>query len=856
MIPLLFLSLSILFTFIERVSTETDMITWCQKNPEVQDPTTSCFIKQTKVCDQDLIFGLSSDKVSKDTYTIVFNESVINCTTNKFTIKNRDSEGKVIVSNLVLVFENSTLYSKNISLDSGTSEESQIKLINSSLNSSQTMINASSNPTLRPSFTGSCLPPDEYSDSGISSIWSNSYGQITIPKGSNINENGDVLVGADYFGTGGTESATSGGGRVFIRTRLLVIGGVTGTGIFSNANMNVSEKEQDKGYGTGGVVILAIHDYYFKDGPKEPVIQCRGANSTETVAGPLFGGGGRVFVSFESNSSNLMDIVGYVDVGNTEIAKPDPKFYGQPGTVYVQNPTKAALFITTRYTQQKLGTLNCLTVLNSSRMKHDPQLDFSIEASGTSKIVYINEESSPEIAIPNINLSSNSSFIIVPTAVTADENPTIFKLNFITINGATLIPTSNISFSMSGGFTLTNKGSILFPPINYPDSLKSSILLQVIAPLIEMNGSSSISNLGSSTKKNTTSSLLLTPTETFKAKDYSITADKIIIQFPMETDSVFTISNAVIKSIDNYCFIPNSPTDPSYYLKRYHSLSQRPSPNSKTRIAALLSEMTQKYLDTYRSMLVIIGKNVNVVQSNLTDIGYIGMTVTNELTIDSTSNLSTNASGCSPIVLPIQSTSSKYIKICKVIGGNNVGRGTLGAQKNFENCKYVLSSAKNNGSVRDIAAGYGGQKNHQMESDKSGFGGGVVAIWANTLKVRGNVFADGGPFSERDYTMIAGGSGGTIAYTASKMELQGVASCRGGLSSAEVESCHEARRRGRREAPSQLHELGRGQRVHPGHGHLPELDAERRPEHTGKRPQVLRHNADGAAGKRFSVQRE
>ena len=57
-----------------------------------------------------------------------------------------------------------------------------------------------------------------------------------------------------------------------------------------------------------------------------------------------------------------------------------------------------------------------------------------------------------------------------------------------------------------------------------------------------------------------------------------------------------------------------------------------------------------------------------------------------------------------------------------------------------------------------------------------------------SLTVAGELYSNGGSMSEKDYTMIAGGAGGTIVLVGRSINLEknGLVSVRGGLSSDEV----------------------------------------------------------------------
>lgn len=62
--------------------------------------------------------------------------------------------------------------------------------------------------------------------------------------------------------------------------------------------------------------------------------------------------------------------------------------------------------------------------------------------------------------------------------------------------------------------------------------------------------------------------------------------------------------------------------------------------------------------------------------------------------VDSYSVLSADYSGCTSEAAANDSVASKYTTICNVRGGSNIGRGSLGTDTNFQNCKFFTPKPK------------------------------------------------------------------------------------------------------------------------------------------------------------------
>lgn len=99
----------------------------------------------------------------------------------------------------------------------------------------------------------------------------------------------------------------------------------------------------------------------------------------------------------------------------------------------------------------------------------------------------------------------------------------------------------------------------------------------------------------------------------------------------------------------------------------------------------------QNMIKSSISFIIINSKNgdLNLQSSSINQSGTILLNSQN-LTLDPKSTLSASESGC-PSRQPEPNTSySKYLKVCKVKGGSNLGRGTLGKDINLEICKFLI----------------------------------------------------------------------------------------------------------------------------------------------------------------------
>jgi len=785
------------------MSLASDLFKWCSTDEEV-DRNSKCIIRKNSSCDNEAVMEfIFPPQVNTSSYQIVFDNSHLHCFKTNLSIRNTLDSGDLLIKALNITFNSSIIWFKDISIDTGvvTSDNGSgsVTLTNKSVLKTDITSSTNTRESQRLYFTGNCFLEDEYTDTSLNNIWNNTYGQVTIPADySPLTASKDELRNRSFFGAGSNSSnLTLGGGRIFLRTDMLVI---PDEGSFISSSAFDAATDTNKYYGTGGTIILALGNFQFIDRDHFPLLKVRGANSNRSISGRLLGGGGRIYAEVR-NQVNMSRLVNFLDAGWYEDPTFDQRFYGQTGTVYLQNSENATIYFTSRLTTKYSG-YNCYTILNSSNIWPKPSLNLRIEASGTGKLIYINnynENKSASFDLPDIEVTNNSTLYLISSTFSFSDDTIVSPSPMITFNcrsvqvsqTGSLIPINNIFFNITDKFVLTNKGYLQFPPINYPNPNYPNFFLTINSPTILIDQSSTISFVDSSTKRNTSSSLVLSPTSNFTCKDSTIASDRTFIMLSLLNDAEQVFKNTNFKSFENYC--PTNFSDPNIgpefllnSLSGHFSRKKQTVDERRQYLQQVTDSFTGSKLSDSKSVLVIFGNNVSLQQTVVSEVGFVGISVTGNLKIDKQTNITVNAFGCAPSVLPIQSTSSKYLKICKVIGGNNVGRGTLGAQKNFENCKYVLSSSKNTIPIESIFPGLGGQKNHQMESDKSGFGGGVISIWASKLTTDGYFNADGGAFSERDYTMIAGGSGGTVAFIADSMDLGGVVSCRGGLGSAEV----------------------------------------------------------------------
>ena len=503
-------------------------------------------------------------------------------------------------------------------------------------------------------------------------------------------------------------------------------------------------------------------------------------------------------------------------------------FYGQYGTIYAQNDTSSSIFVIPKVNG---SVSNCFTVLPIVNMSMDPdgfnpskQL-LQVKVSGIVKAILLYQSDSKpkgifddQVRLPIMSVQDGSIlYMALFNSIDTSVILPIITSSLSIQNDALVVPSGNIQLQIRDQLYM-RKGNIRFPLYNYATPERKTVFLYLITEKIFNMSNSTISFTDALTlKRNAVVTFVLEPRGSIQTDNTILSSDTLVMNYTaIKSPNITGI--VLIKGSNNYCPPMDVPSTDlpakqtaSDYLSKMYLTNGSNSPGGLFDNSGFIRTIkdTEEYFNS--TLIVLSQDTMNVRLPNVTDFGYIGFYSSNDLVISSDTTLNASASGCSPNVLGIQSISSKYLKICKVIGGTHVGRGGLGSQKNFENCKYVLSTNKPQVFLPNrIVPGMGGQKNHQMETDKSGFGGGVVSLYSNTqLILQGNLLAEGGPKSEKDYTMIAGGSGGTVSLSSVKILIGGNISVNGGLGDSEVEfSLNSAWWRWRRKTLDQLLKLG------------------------------------------------
>lgn len=181
----------------------------------------------------------------------------------------------------------------------------------------------------------------------------------------------------------------------------------------------------------------------------------------------------------------------------------------------------------------------------------------------------------------------------------------------------------------------------------------------------------------------------------------------------------------------------------------------------------LFSETSSFIMLRFPGQTFKTGKNFSVQKAT-----YFYLYADNIKLNDSTT-ISASGAGCSTVIPKIDSNLSKYQKVCKVRGGSHIGRGTLGKGVNLELCKFLIPKTYPIGLYDKVLSGQGGQKSHQVQATNSnGHGGGIINIYAkNKLEIKNKFESNGGQAELKEYNMIAGGAGGTIKLSSSKIEI-------------------------------------------------------------------------------------
>lgn len=764
-------------------------------------PNEVCVVTGFNCGGKDFIF----DKLPKDalTYRVVFDHAEVDCQRQTFRLGLDTKGSKVTMLKIEMI--NSRIKAMNVSIDAGDPriEGSAIILANSTINTSLTRSGGDGfNATERSIyFSGSCTAQrDRDRDSSTEFNLTNlrSYGKAVLPKGSTLLD-GDSLYSSQYFGSGGDASIginSFGGGRVYLRSFLLKAD--SDTRVLANA-LNTKDPADVYLAGTGGVVMIAAGNIDLPEtkdflSPQSSLIQALGSYLFKNNTVGLLGSGGRVYIQIvDSDKSGVpvTDLPYSVAIGLEGSPCETRLCFGVAGTLFIKaGSSETALVYSSVSNSSEVVSNLCYTVLDAASLD-DRERPLDLKLTNLASTLVISDKLTKDketghcrLTLGSLSFQNGAKAVLLfdcgvkdPQSLIPDAFPVDLKTDRLNVIVGSLIVRSPLII-LGPLFTLQERSSVVIGGNNFYYPGAQTISLQVLTKVVNLGSDSSISSSAIPTHKTGyQSTLVVTPGESFNCTGlFEIKAQRVLFNFTNIGDVSLTRLNII--GSDSYC--SSAPASGlSHNTERL--LSSYFANSSFWRETSIADDQFR-----FNSSLIVLAQNLTVDKSSWSRFGFIAVGTRGWLNLTSSTVLSANAAGCPARDLSISEIGSKYLKICKVLGGSNVGRGTLGSQKNFDNCKYVMSVPRNKGGLYLPASGGGGQKNHQMEMDQSGYGGGIIALYNPVMYLSGNLTADGGDKSEQDYTMIAGGAGGTITLRGSSFSIMGNMTAKGGANDLEV----------------------------------------------------------------------
>lgn len=817
-----------------KIAFQTDISTFCDK----EKTTADLCVVSGYVCPENASFEFDFKDINGSSYAIKFDNAIVeNCTSFKIGPPPKEltsfsvslNESKIFAANIsidvmpTLPTPKSSKTSHNLGDSEPSFESYKLSLLNSQINASKTK--GENEGTVlsgqRPYFTGSCPSQGQLSTNDRSNI--KSYGRELVDPNELIKGDSKIIQNKLNFGSGFCSKHSDGsclfngshfmgGGRIYLHAGAMSL---TDSFVLSNAEQNMTAQSNAHNKvlasGTGGVVFLAAYHLTLDNNkyPNQSMIQCRGGNYDPSTVegadipdGSLVGGGGRVFVHYvTTNNLNFDDWKNSIAVDSLD----SKSNYSQTGTVQISDNSTINLYVTRRTPSDY--DWQCFTLLQTETLRQSNiSQKVNLIVSGSLKAALYNkddkvksgekkglkEKPNFEISFSTILVRNKSILQLVSQDLLLKRMLTIttgqFVLNSSILNpiGAIKVVTDTFSVVQSSRITFFLTHLVNLDPNSLTDKLP--ITLQVEAKNIFVRDSfvQGEEKLGT---KSWDSFLALEAYDNFELINSELKMNKILINTTnLSQDPV--IKSSKIRGLKFNCQTESmlkeeTPTKPSLNTV---CRDQFENSNKQYDLKHLLMNQTQG-LASYDSVALFFCKTLKVENTTISRLGYVGMVVDNQLQLQTKSEVDVSAFGCSPQVHNISSTKSKYMKICSVVGGSNAGKGFLGTHRSFDNCKYVLSGKSKVSSLKKLISGEGGQKNHQIESKQSGYGGGIINLMAKeVLSIETNLLATGGDRSKEDYTTIAGGAGGSIQLVSKKINLTGTyaISAAGGKADTEV----------------------------------------------------------------------
>ena len=639
--------------------------------------------------------------------------SGVNCTiSSKGTIKifnkNNDSSNIFIVSNCVF---NGT----DISIDLPINSETKIALSdNSKLDTSATIVNSQGDPGENGILCYSgCL--------SMSKI----YGPV-IPDYDFSKGDSPEIQGKLFKGTGLSTRFEKAGGRIFLRSKSISLKG--NSKIMANAFLGDVDKVKGRLLrgGTGGAIFLAFSQVNIEStqiSSDSTLINARGSKflddgskeSTESISKGIIGGGGRIYVKVIGSDPipkdelfNFLSVSGYKrseaskepivnpNAGTISFESTKEKFIQikndePPSEKTISGQTIFLAYTKICETEYKKFSGFSLSLINSNVTE-------LIEESTTLKWNSINSErSSYFLTSSQTQDSEGVSNFIDHDFKDQEQDVLIVQDKFIITEGSQFL----VNFTQLSKIKITNTFQV---------DAESSVLLldQTLIEVDVKNFIVSQNSMIASYTRNDQFSInrpakgLIVHASSFELIENSIIkVDKLLIK----PTSNFKLINSSIENLKSSCPSFNSAQNMDYIVQKCGSpqddLLKRTCGSMIDEFFIKPKEIVQpsfvlfnvSTLDFADSMRAedtrILNSQIEIQNMTFKNVGYLALIAKN-LEIPEDMIIDSSASGCSTENPSAETLLAKYMKVCKVQGGSNLGRGTLGKAVNLELCKFLL----------------------------------------------------------------------------------------------------------------------------------------------------------------------
>ena len=682
------------------------MVGWCFSLASIIKLCSANSINRTEACEflnetycllkprlDDLYPSLNLGGTQKPNQTFtIYGEDCFIKTSEKIFISQQTGNIKIILSNC-------TLYSTQISLDLirpgamiGGSQNTSILLANGSMISS----------TNTSSYYGGRVPGSMYCYSGCSNP-GYVYGDPILPVQSVTNgDNQNSRISSSHtLGSGAPNSEqyySRGGGRIYLRANSITIdttSAISANG-FQGNSANFVQDQTNYG-GTGGTIFITAITLKINLNSATAyqqnkfLIQAEGSNFSGLKDDYVLGGGGRIYLYIFNlkNSSDRLDIQESISASGYGGMTTFDYNMANSGTIYINYVLNQTDYLIVKNSHPFNTTMkNRKGVVPTYFHQSSPiaSQNLTIQLNNSNYVQYLNEgETLVEVALIkttnsifswNTNNGANSLQINLKSLSVNDNSIIMVNStgsNVFTVDGdamisqnSTILLQQNMVFTfISQVFSLTENSTFQQDLAIYQakSQLLSSLTVELVSQQIIIS-ESTISvqklNLSPQTSLSITSSII-------SNNGFYSCPDQTLVSKEMDQflqDCRLAMVNLTCYQNYRNNFIGVTKQDPN---------SGPSSPSSQ--ISFVMINSTNKLL--------------NIANTKFNNVGYF-LAYADTFTLDADSVISTSQTGCPTTNPTVKSDFPKFLKVCKVEGGSNIGRGSFGKDINVELCKYLM----------------------------------------------------------------------------------------------------------------------------------------------------------------------